>query len=57
MDYRDELRLFAHQPLLQHRDSLPQPRSITPIFRDTTPARGQALAHAGSPGGPGDCSG
>jgi len=43
MDYRDELRLRMQQALLQERHSLPQPRTITPIFWDKTPAPGQAL--------------
>src|SRR5258705_10132678 len=36
MDYRDELRLCLQQALLQERDSLPQPGTVTPIFRDKT---------------------
>jgi hypothetical protein len=40
MDYRDELRLCPQQALLQERHSLPQPRTITPIFRGTTPSPG-----------------
>ncbi len=44
MDYRDELRCLAHPPLLpQPLDSLPQPYTVPPIFRDKTPAPGQAL--------------
>ena len=37
MDYRDELRLCLQQALLQERDSLPQPGTVTPIFWDKTP--------------------
>jgi len=41
VDYRDELRLLSQQQtLLHHLESLPQPRTLTPIFRDTTPAPG-----------------
>ena len=41
MDYRDELRCLAHPPLLpQPLDSLPQPYTVPPIFRDKTPAPG-----------------
>src|SRR5258707_10308909 len=36
MDYRDELRLCLQQALLQERDSLPQPGTVTPIFWDKT---------------------
>ena len=37
VDYRDELRLLSQQQtLLHHLESLPQPRTLTPIFRDTT---------------------
>jgi hypothetical protein len=36
MDYRDELRRCLQQALLQQADSLPQPPTITPIFRDQT---------------------
>ena len=35
VDYRDELRLLSQQQtLLHHFESLPQPRTLTPIFRD-----------------------
>jgi len=43
MGYRDELRLDRHQPLLQEANSLPQPRTVTPISRDKTPSPGQAF--------------
>jgi hypothetical protein len=36
MDDRDELRHRRHQPLLQKANSLPQPRTIAPIFQDET---------------------
>jgi hypothetical protein len=36
MDYRDKLRLRLQQALRQQADSLPQPPTITPIFRDQT---------------------
>ena len=37
MGYRDELRLLSQQQtLLHHFESLAQPRTVTPIFRDTT---------------------
>ena len=45
MGYRDELRLLSQQPLPTF-DSMPQPRTVTPIFRDETPAPGQALPAA-----------
>ena len=42
MDYRDELRCLAHPPLLpQPLDSLPQPYTVPPIFRDKTRKRGR----------------
>jgi triphosphoribosyl-dephospho-CoA synthetase len=50
MDYRDELRLCLQQALLQERDSLPQPGTVTPIFWDKTPSPGrQFLQNQQSP--------
>ena len=34
VDYRDELRRCSHEPLPQPSDSLPQPRTVAPFFRD-----------------------
>jgi hypothetical protein len=43
VDYRDELRLLSQQQtLLHHFESLPQPRTLAPIFWDRTPPPGQA---------------
>jgi len=47
MDYRDELRLCLQQALLQERDSLPQPGTVTPIFRDKTRRPGSMSAMLG----------